>query len=102
MLGDIETDGNNKILKNLTNFVPFKYLSNFRRSLEMSSINHKIDNNDFNSNNIMFVFKETNLYVPTVTLSQKYIKNYQNFLEKYWKDLFMGVNINQKMRIKLH
>ena len=102
MLGDIETDGNNKILKNLTNFARFKYLSNFRRSLEMSLINHKIDNNDFNSNNIMFVFKETNLYVPTVTLSRKYIKNYQNFLEKYWKDLFMGVNINQKMRIKLH
>ena len=68
----------------------------------MSLINHKIDNNDFNSNNIMFVFKETNLYVPTITLSGKYIKNYKNFLEKYWKGLFMGVNINQKMRIKLH
>ena len=50
---------------------------------------------------LIFAFKDTNLYVHTVTLSEKYIKNYQSCLEKYWKNLFIRMNIKQKVRIKL-
>ena len=39
LLENTEADGANGILKNATNTVPLKYLSNFWRSLEMSLIN---------------------------------------------------------------
>ena len=43
LLGNIVTDGVNGILKNATIAVPLKYLSNFRRSLEMPLINCKVE-----------------------------------------------------------
>ena len=65
-----------------------KYLSNLWRSLEIPLINCKVelklkwtkycvlfaaevDNNDTNSNNIIFIIKDTKLYVPVVTLSAR-------------------------------
>ena len=42
LLGNTEADNANGILKNTTNDVPLKYLSNFWRSLEMSLINFKV------------------------------------------------------------
>ena len=77
----------NGILKNATIAVPLKYLSNFWRSLEMPSINCKVElklkwtkhcalcangsdnvHDNYNANNI-FTIKGTQLYVPVVTLS---------------------------------
>ena len=83
-----EADGANGILKTATIAVPLKYLSNFRRSLEMPLINCKVElklkwtkycvlptagadnvngNNDDNNN--IFTIKDTKLYVSVVTLS---------------------------------
>ena len=57
------------------------------------------DNADANSSNI-FTITETKLYVSeVVTLSAT--KNYQNFLAKDLKDQCVGVNIKQKVRIKI-
>ena len=79
----------NGILRNATIAAPLKYLGNFRRSLEMSLINCKVelklrwkkycvlsvngtDNTKYNdSNNIIFTIKDTKLYVPVVTLSAR-------------------------------
>ena len=54
-----------------------------------------------NANNIIFTVKDTKLYVAVVTLSAKDNKNCQNFLAKELKDQFIGVNIKQKVRIKI-
>ena len=79
-------NNNNGILKNARIAVPLKYPSNFWRSFEMSLINCKVvlklkwtkycvlaetgvENADTNSNNIIFIIKDTKLYVPVVTLS---------------------------------
>ena len=43
LLGNVEADGTNGILKNATNAVPLKYRSNFWRSLEMPLINCKVE-----------------------------------------------------------
>ena len=116
LLGNTVADGANGILRNATTAVPLKHLSNFWRSLEMLLINCKIelnlkwtkycvlsaagaDNNDANFNNIIFTFEGTEVYVPAVTLSAK---NNQNFLAKDLKDKFIGNNIKQKVRIKMH
>ena len=54
-----------------------------------------------NANNIIFTMKDTELYVPFVTLSARdNQKIYQNFLVKGLKDPFIGINIKQKVRIK--
>ena len=83
-----EADRANRILKNTAIAGSLKYLSNFRKSLEMLLINCKIElklkrmnhcvlsandnkNDDANSNNIIFTFKATKLHVPVVTLSSK-------------------------------
>ena len=75
----------NGALKNATIVVPFKYLSNFWRSLEMSSINWKLElklksakycvlsasgnNNDNDRDDkIIFAIKDTKLCIPVVTL----------------------------------
>ena len=75
--GNTEADGANGIFKNATIAVPFKYLSNFLRSLEMSLINCKlelkhnwtkycvltaagVDNDDANFN-IIFTIEDTKL-----------------------------------------
>ena len=107
--------------KNLIFTVPLKYLSNFWRSLEMPLINCKVElklkwkkycllsaagnnnniNENANVNNIIFNIKDTKLYVPVVTLSARDNQNYQNFLAKDLKDQLIGMNIKQKVRIKL-
>ena len=107
--------------KNLIFTVPLKYLSNFWRSLEMPLINCKVElklkwtkycllsaagnnnniNENANVNNIIFNIKGTKLYVPVVTLSARDNQNYQNFLAKDLKDQLIGMNIKQKVRIKL-
>ena len=79
LLVNTVADGTNGISKN-AKIVPLKYLSNFWRSVDMSLINWKVefkltwtkycvlsagraDNNDANSNNIIFTIKDTKLYV---------------------------------------
>ena len=99
----------NGILKNATIAVPLKYLNNFWRSLEMTLIICKIelklewkkycvlavavnDNTDVNLDNIIFIIKDTKLYVAVVILSakdnQKLSKLYTKRFEKsvYWDE----------------
>ena len=72
LLGNPEADGANKTLKNETIATPLKYLSNFFRSLEMRSIDCKVelkqsivlptvgaDNTNANPNDIVFTIKGT-------------------------------------------
>ena len=57
-------------------------------------------NADANPDNIIFAVKDTKLYVPVVTLSER---NNQILSELFSKDLnnqFIGMNIKQKVRIK--
>ena len=92
LLVNIKNDGANEILKNATFAVPWKYLSNFRRLLEMPLLNCKVelnlkwtkycvfsaagnDNTNANPNNIINTIKDNKLYVPVVTLSVKDNKN---------------------------
>ena len=92
LLVNIKNDGANEILKNVTFAVPLKYLSNFRRLLEMPLLNCKVelnlkwtkycvfsaagnDNTNANPNNIINTIKDNKLYVPVVTLSVKDNKN---------------------------
>ena len=60
-------------------------------------------NNKINDNPIRttFTIKDTKQYVFVGTLSTKTTKNYQNFLAKDLKDHFTGMNIKQKVRIKI-
>ena len=90
LLENTEADGANGILKIATIAVPLKYLSNFRRSLEMPLINCKVElklkwtkycvlstagadniNGNNDDNNIIFTIKDTKLYVSVVTLSAR-------------------------------
>ena len=99
----------NEILKDATITIPLKYLSNFWRSLEVPSINCKVElrlrwtkycvlssvagtkgNND--DNNIIFTIKDTKLYVPVVTLSARDDQKLSKLLSKgsersvYWNE----------------
>ena len=100
----------NGILKNAAIAMPLKYLSNFWRSLEMPLINCKVelklkwtkycvlsaaitDNaNGNNDDNIIFMIKDTKLYVPVVTLSARDNEKLSNLLSKefersvYWNE----------------
>ena len=110
VLGNTEADGVNRVLKNATIAVPLEYLSNFRRSLEISLINCKVElklkwtkfcvlsaagidnviNDNINVNNIIFTIKDTKLYVPVVTLSARDNQKLSKLLSKgfersvYW------------------
>ena len=55
-------------------------------------------NNNSNTNNFDFIIKDTELYVPVVTLSARYN---QNLLPTDLKDQLIGMNIKQKGRIKI-
>ena len=55
--------------------------------------------NNIDSDNIIFTIKDTKLYAPVVTLSK--VKSYQKFFTKDLKDQFIGMNIKQKVRIKI-
>ena len=87
-MGNTAANGANGVLRNTTIAVPLKYFSSFWKSIEMSLINCKVelklkgtnhwvlsangnDNDDANSNNIIFTIKVTKLYIPVVTLSAK-------------------------------
>ena len=59
------------------------------------------DNTNGNHRRIILNVKDTKLQVPVVALSAKDNQNYQNFLTKNLKDQIIGVNIKQKVRIKL-
>ena len=60
------------------------------------------DNTDADPNNIIFTIKGTKLYMYLLLLyQQKTIKSYQNFLAKDLKDQCIGMNIKQKVRIKI-
>ena len=86
-------------------------LINCKVELKLRWIKHHVlavagvENDDTNSNNIIFTIKDKKIYVLAVTLSthyqQKTIKNYQNFLAKDLKDQCIKVNIKQKVRIKI-
>ena len=54
-----------------------------------------------NSNNIIFIIKGTKLYLPVVNLSTRDNQNYQNFLAEDFKDQFIGMNIKQKVKMKI-
>ena len=102
--------------------VPLKYSSNFFISLEMPLINCKIklnltwkkecvlstDNDadaDNDANNPVFIINDTKLYVLVVTLSKEdnkdFIKILLNNKIKVFKDLFIGMNIKQKNKMKM-
>ena len=116
----------NGILRNATIVVPLKYLSNFWKSLEIPLINCKVElklewakccffsvvgneNNiheSTNANDIIFTIKDTNLYVPVVTLSARCNKKLSKLLSKGLKNQnlldsikikFIGLNIKQKV-----
>lgn len=55
-------------------------------------------NSDANLNNTIFIIKETKLYIPVVTLSAKDDKK---LLRKGMKDLNIGMNVKQKVRIEI-
>ena len=59
------------------------------------------DNANTNSNNVIFNVIDTKFCVPVITLSAKDNQNYQNFLVHNSKDQFIGMNIKQKMKIKI-
>ena len=120
LLGNPNVVGN-VARRNVKIAVPSKYLSNFFRSLEMPLINFKIklnltwkkecvlstddDANAANAaNNPVFIINNTKLYVPVVTLSKE--DNFKkkillNNKIKVFKDLFIGMNIKQKDKMKL-
>ena len=61
------------------------------------------DNDDgANSNKIAFAIKDIELLVTAVVLyEQKNIKKYWNSLAKDLKDPYIGINIKQKVKIKI-
>ena len=46
--------------------------------------------------------KDTKLYFPVVTLSTRDNQKLSNFLAKDLKDQFIGMNLKQKVGIKIH
>ena len=73
--------GDNGRMDNVEIMVPLKYLSNFCRTIEMPLINYEVEliltwsancviiYTDVADQNLIFTIRETNLYVPVVTLS---------------------------------
>ena len=73
--------GDNGRMDNVEIMVPLKYLSNFCRTIEMPLINYEVEliltwsancviiYTDVADQNLTFTIRETNLYVPVVTLS---------------------------------
>ena len=111
-----------EILKNATIAAPLQCLINFRRLRKMPLINCKvelkfrltkycvlfvigvanIENDDgANVNNIIFTTKDTKLYASVVTSSAKDNQKLSKLLAKDLKDQCIGMNIKQKVRIKI-
>ena len=105
LLGNLVV-ANNIARINVKVVVPLKYLSNFFRSLEMPLINCKIKLNltwkkecvlSTDDGNAVFIINDTKMYVPVVTLSKEDNKDFiEQQQKKYFKDLFIGMNIKQK------
>ena len=68
--------------------------------LSVANNENKI-NEDANANNIIFTIKNTKLYVLVVTLSAKINQKLSNLLAKDLKDRFIGINIKEKVIIKI-
>ena len=117
-MGNKVAGGNYAILRNERFAVPLKNLINFRRSIEMSLINYKVelkikwtkscvlavnanDNANFNRDNIIFtnVFYLSFIIFFIIKWHRK-LWNYQNFLAKDLKDQCIGMNIKQKAKNK--
>ena len=94
----------NGILKDATIAVPLKCLTNFWKSLEMPLISYKVElklrwtkhcilssagtgnaNGNNNGNNIFFSIKDTKLYVPVVTLSERDNQKLSKILSKVFE-----------------
>ena len=81
--------------------VPFKYLSNFFRSLEMALINYKIKLNlawkkecvlPTDAGNTVFIINDTKMYVPVVTLSKE---DNKDFIEQQNKGFQRSIYWNE-------
>ena len=59
------------------------------------------DKSNANPNNIFLLSKAQNHMFLLSLYLEKTIKNHQNFLAKDLKDQFIGMNIKQKVRIKI-
>ena len=101
---------NNIARRNVKVVVLLKYLSNFFRSLEMPLINCKIKLNltwekkcvlSNDDGDAVFIINDTKLYVPVVTLSKEDNKDFIDNKIKDFKDLFIGMNIKQKNKLKM-
>ena len=122
-LAQIAPNRANEILKNAAIAVLLKNLSLFQRSLEMVFINWKLElklewtkywvlfaassynyscnvNEDVHNNNAIFTVKDTKVYAPVVTLSV-INRKLSDFLVNELKEQFLGMNIKQKVRLKL-
>ena len=49
----------------------------------------------------VFIINDTKLYVPVVTLSEENNKDFIEQQKKDFKDLFIGMNIKQKNKLKM-
>ena len=58
-------------------------------------------NTNINPNNVIFTIKDTKLFFLVVNLLRRTIKTCQNFWAKTLKDHFTGMNIKQKVRVKI-
>ena len=59
------------------------------------------NNTNDNPNNVIFTIKDIKLYVPVVTLSARDNQKLLKFLSKGFERQFIGMNIKQKVRIKI-
>ena len=109
LLGD-PVVANNIARRNVKVVVPLKYLSNFFRSLEMPLINCKIKLNLTWKKNAYYQMKMVMLYLLSMIQNctfqlllcqKKIIKTLLNNKIKDFKDLFIGMNIKQKNKLKM-
>ena len=109
LLGD-PVVANNIARRNVKVVVPLKYLSNFFRSLEMPLINCKIKLNLTWKKNAYYQMMMMMLYLLSMIQNctfqlllcqKKIIKILLNNKIKDFKDLFIGMNIKQKNKLKM-
>ena len=100
LLGNSVLDGN-IAKRSVKVVVPFKYLSNFFRSLEMSLINCKIKLNliwkkecvlSTDAGNAVLIINDTKMYVPVVTLSKQ---DNKDFIEQQNKGFQRSIYWNE-------
>ena len=109
LLGD-PVVANNIARRNVKVVVPLKYLSNFSRSLEMPLINCKIELNLTWKKNVYYQMMMVmlcllsmiqNCTFQLLLCQKKIIKVLLNNKIKDFKDLFIGMNIKQKNKLKM-